>query len=285
MKLSIFPKFGAQNSVPVFAAFKKGALALGYDVVEHDLTADVYVIWSVLWNGRMAANQPIWKAAQQSGKAVIVLEVGAIHRGVTWRIGLNHINNSGFFGPVDDLIPNRSAKLGIQLKSWTTSGNNILICGQHTKSLQWQDLPHPLEWLTTTINQIKNHTTRHIVVRPHPRDWNWIVGYQQPGVTIKIPKKLQDTYDDFDFDADLTDAWAVINPSSNTGILSILEGVPAFVTNQSLAARVGNISFEQLDNPSRPPREEWLEWFCHTEWTLEEIASGLPIQRIFSSKI
>ena len=92
MKLSIFPRFGAQNSKSVFAAFTDGAKKLGYIVTEHDISADVYVIWSVLWHGRMAANKQIWDQAKRLGKPIIVLEVGCINRGKTWRIGKNHIN-------------------------------------------------------------------------------------------------------------------------------------------------------------------------------------------------
>ncbi len=285
MKLSIFPKFGAQNSKPVFAAFVEGAKKVGHTVVEHDMTADVYVIWSVLWSGRMLSNQSVWQDAQKFGKPVVVLEVGGIQRGTTWKVGLNHINNNGFFGSNTDITPGRSKKLGVVLAPWTTDGKHILICGQHTKSQQWQHMPPPVEWLDNTINQVKIHSDRPIIVRPHPRDWQWITEFKHKDVTIKIPKKLDGTYDDFDFNDDVKHAWAVINPSSNTGILSILQGVPAFVTSHSLAAPVGNLSLEQLADPLRPPREDWLEWYCHTEWTLEEIAFGTPISRIFSSKI
>ena len=66
MKLSIFPNFGALNSIPVFEAFKQGAKNIGYEVVTHDLNADVYVIWSVLWHGRMAQNKPIWDYAKKN---------------------------------------------------------------------------------------------------------------------------------------------------------------------------------------------------------------------------
>ena len=99
-------------------------------------------------------------------------------------------------------------------------------------------------------------------------------------IKINLPKKISGTYDDFNFDQDLKNAWAVINPSSNTGILSIINGVPAFVDSTSLAAPVGNLDLSTVVNPIRPRRDEWLEKFCHTEWTTEEIAQGLPILRL-----
>ena len=285
MKFSIFPRFGAHNSKSVFSAFERGVKYLGHSVTEHDMTADVMVIWSVLWHGRMAANKQIWDQAKQSGKAVLVLEVGCLNRGVTWKVGLNHINNNGYFGLASSTIPDRPRKLGIQLTPWTMEGNSILICGQHTKSEQWAALPPPIDWLKITVDTIKNHTDRPIVFRPHPRDWQWAANFSYKNVTVRIPKQLQGTYDDFNFDADLKNAWAVVNPSSNTGILSIINGVPAFVTRDSLAYTVGNVDFSKLDNPDRPLREQWLESICHTEWTLEEIAQGTPISRIFDQTV
>jgi len=282
MKLSIFPRFGAQNSKPVFAAFIDGAKKLGHTVTEHDTSADVWVIWSVLWHGRMAANKQIWDQAKRLGKIIIVLEVGCINRGKTWRIGKHHINSNGYFGLESSTITDRPKKLGIQLTPWTMSGQNILICGQHSKSEQWTTMPPPVEWLKNTIIEIKKHTNRPIVFRPHPRDCQWVSGFSQSGVSIRTPKQVQGTYDDFNFDEELKNAWAVVNPSSNTGILSVVNGVPAFVTKDSLAYVVGNVDFTNLDNPDRPRREEWLESLCHTEWTIEEIASGLPLKRLFN---
>ena len=148
MIFSIFPKFGALNSQPVFEAFTKGARTLGHIVTEHDTSADVLVIWSVLWQGRMAQNQEIWKIAKNTGKKLLILEVGGLVRGTTWRIGLGHINASGIFNNDKFLEDGRSEKLGIFLKNWRNFGEHVLICGQHSQSQQWadqhppEDLPH-----------------------------------------------------------------------------------------------------------------------------------------------
>ena len=284
MKLSIFPRFGAQNSRPVFAAFEKGAKSLGFDITEHDLNADGYVIWSVLWHGKMTQNKPIWDYAHANRKSLIVLEVGCLKRGETWKVGLNHVNNLGFFGNQINLIPKRSKKIGVTLAPWTSNGHNILICGQHTKSEQWVNRVDPVSWLKNTIDSIKSHSDKPIIFRPHPRDWNWAANFKYKDIKVRIPAHVQGTYDDLDFDKDLKNAWAVVNPSSNTGVLSVINGVPAFVGNESLAVPVVNTDFSDRDKPFRPHREEWFEKLCHTEWTIEEIAQGIPLVRIFTTK-
>ena len=52
-KFNLHERFGALNSKPVFDAFHAGANALGHDVVVNG-DDGIDVIWSVLWNGRMA---------------------------------------------------------------------------------------------------------------------------------------------------------------------------------------------------------------------------------------
>ena len=83
MKFSLWRQNGALNSRPVFDAFANSLLGAGHDVVDNDDSGDVDVIWSVLWNGRMAANKRIWQANQTNKKPTIVLEVGGNRRGIT----------------------------------------------------------------------------------------------------------------------------------------------------------------------------------------------------------
>ena len=281
MKLSIFPAYGALNSTPIFQAFRRGAEKLGHSVVEHDLTADVFVIWSVLWNGRMKPNQEIWNLAKNTGKKILILEVGGLVRGTTWRIGLNHINGNGIFGNDKNLDNVRSQKLGIFLKNWKNSGEHVLICGQHSKSEQWQSRPLPEIWIKNLVDDVKKYTDRKIVFRPHPRDFEWCQKIKNIEFEIKIPQKISGTYDDFDHDNDFKNAWCVINPSSNTGILAAIAGIPVFCENDSLAYPVSTKNLEKIETPDMPDRSTWLEKVCHTEWTVEEIEQGIPLERIF----
>lgn len=285
MKFSIFPRYGALNSKPVFEAFVKGAIKLGYEVVEHDMSADIFVIWSVLWSGRMQANQEIWKIAKKQKKPVLILEVGGLIRGTTWRVGLNHVNANGFFGNLDDLDAGRPEKLGIFLKEWKNTGENILICGQHTLSEQWSQLPLPEIWLENIVSEIKKFTDRKIVFRPHPRDYAWCQKLGKIGVEIRIPQKISGTYDDFDHHNDFAHAWCVVNLSGNTGILSAIDGIPVFSSIDSLAYPVSTKNFEKIETLDKPDRRAWLTQVCHTEWTLEEISNGEPIRRIFDKKL
>lgn len=277
MKFSTFKKFGALNSKPVFQAFEKSLIDAGYTVVDGDMSADVAVIWSVLWNGRMAANKTVWDTFRKSNRNVIVLEIGGIKRGTTWKVGLNEINRSGYFGPMG-ANSDRSVSLGLQVKPWRSDGEYILICGQHEKSLQWDGMPSMSKWVMNTIDQLQIHYDYPIIFRPHPRCKLEHIERQYKNVYRQEPQKIANTYDDYDMNFDnikFTVSW-----SSNPGIHSIINGVPAFTGPYSLAFDVACPHLLMVDNPNMPDRQQWLNDYAWTEFTLSEIQSGLPLKRL-----
>ena len=81
--VSYFPNQCARNSVPVMNAILEYLQANGYTVEANSLESDIAIIWSVLWNGRMANNQQVYEHYRQQGKPVIIVEVGALYRDVT----------------------------------------------------------------------------------------------------------------------------------------------------------------------------------------------------------
>ena len=283
MQFNLHTRFGALNSGPVFDAFRTGAHALGHTCVDN-ANSGIDVIWSVLWNGRMAGNQAIWERNILQSKPTIVLEVGGITRGSTWKVGLNGINRDAFFGDAGN-NSRRSDLLNLRLKPWRTDGEYILICGQHDKSLQWQGMPRMSQWVMDTIDEVKKHTDRTIIFRPHPRCKLPHIEHEYTNVRRQDPRFINGTYDDFDMGFD--NIWATISYSSNPGIHSILEGVPAFVSTHSLAYDAANdINFlHDIENPVRPDRTQWLNDYAWTEFTIDEIASGLPLKRLTNKLI
>jgi hypothetical protein len=279
MKISLWTQYGALNSREVFAAFANSLVANGYDVVWNDPVSDVDVIWSVLWHGRMAKNKDIWDRNQRLSKPTIVLEVGGIQRGSTWKVGLNGINKDAYFGDVG-MDSSRAISLGIKLKPWRTDGKYILICGQHDKSLQWQGMPRMSNWFLNTYDEIRKHTDRPIIFRPHPRCRLPEIERGLRHVFRQEPQHVNGTYDSFDMG--FNDIHCTISYSSNPGVHSVIEGVPAFVSTHSLAYDVANdIDFlHDIENPVMPDRTQWLNDYAHTEYTIEEISQGIPLKRL-----
>ena len=274
MKFGIFNNFGARNSVPVFDAFQQGLARLGFVSSPHDLSADVAVIWSTVWAGRMKANHAVWQEFRQSGRPVIVLEVGMLDREITWKLG---IDGTGYGCYADtDLDPHRPEKLGIVPRPWRSQGDHILIAMQRTDSEQWKNMPTGEVWLQHTVDHIRQNTDRPIVIRNHPRQSVPV----PTGCLHWQPKSIFNSYDSFDFENSISNAWAVINHNSGPGSQSIIAGIPAFVHCSSLSASVGNLSYDSINNPVMPDRSQWLIEVSHTEWTIPEIASGYPLERL-----
>ena len=274
MRFSIYDNFGARNSGAVFAAFRQGLESLGFQHASHDSNADVAVIWSVVWAGRMKPNQQVWQQFRNRGRPVIVLEVGLLDRGRTWKMAVNGTGSYAFHGHGIDL--DRPKKLGIKTTPWRTTGDHVVICTQRTDSLQWQGQPDVAAWLADLRNRLRLYTQRPLRLRPHPRQRVPVIA----GFDIDPPRSMAGTYDSFDLEHGLHQAWAVINHNSGPGVQAIIGGVPAFVDASSLAAPVANFDLANIETPSKPDRGAWLLQLCHTEWTLEEIASGWPIERL-----
>jgi len=280
MKFSLFTNNGALNSAPVFEAFAQGCGQLGHEVVYNDNNADVAVIWSVLWHGRMTANKNVWELFRKQNKPVIVLEVGALKRGIMWKVGVNGINREANFGPVGN-NSERADSLGLKLKPMRESKEgHILICTQHDKSHQWRSTPPISNWVIETISTLRQHTDREIIIRPHPRCKLDGIQHEFDNVKLQRPEHIQGTYDDFDLD--LTNTYAVVNWSSNPATLATIEGIHAFVGPESLAWDVANPVLVNIENPIVYDRQQWLNNLAYSEWSVPEISQGIPLKRLTS---
>lgn len=281
MRIAYFPNQVALNGRTVMPAFLDGCRYNGISPVANSMDADMAVIWSMLWAGRMANNQQIWNHYRAQNKPVIVIEVGMLNRNRTWRVGINGVNAKGYFGSknMDDV---RRRSFGVDLRPWRTRGQHILIATQRSDSAQWQGMPPVQQWIDTVISQIRSVSDRPICLRVHPRQKLQRIW---PGVDIDVAKKLAGTYDEFDFERVLEDCWAVINWSSNPGPQAILHGVPAFVGPDSLANPVAMNDLAQIETPLTPDRDQWFNDLCYTEWTTEELSRGLPVQRLLHTKM
>jgi len=280
MKISVYTKFGPINSKKVFDAFIESLKNAGDEVqLNEDKNSDVAVIWSVLWQGRMIGYQKIWNECQNKNKPVVVLEVGGIKRNETFKIGINGVNREADFAN-QHVDAERWKKFNIELKPWQSTGDIIIICGQHHRSHQWRNNPSMNIWFEQQINDIRKYTTRPILVRPHPRNPVGIDLKKWKNVSYKPPQRDYNTIDDTDFKEILKHAWAIINHSSNPAMTAVFNGIPVFVSEASLSYDVGNTSLANINNPKMPGRQTWANRLAYTEWTTEEIKQGLPWKRI-----
>ena len=276
MNIAYFPNQCALNSGPVMTAVINSLQHAGHVCVENNWSADAAIIWSALWAGRMRANKQVYETYRAQNRPVIIVDVGALYRGQTWKIAVNHINGLGHYGHTENLDLDRPRKLGISLALNLSRNPTILIVAQHRHSLQLADQDHE-NWILQQINEIRQMSDRPIVVRPHPRSSLRLATLPEL-VTIEKPQKINNTYDSFNLHFDYH---AVVNFCSGPGIQAAISGTRPIVGAHSLAAPVA-VNVNNIDQPYTVDRDHWLIEICHTEYTLNEINRGVWINRLGS---
>jgi len=278
MRVAYFPNQCALNSVPVMQAILDSLRSAGHTVEQNSMDADAAVIWSVLWAGRMAANQAIWDHYRQENRPVIVVDIGALYRGETWKIALNTVTADGYYGHLEQLDLDRPKRLGISLAINLSNNPKIVVAAQHARSLQVVNLASTEAWITDQVQQLQQVTDRPIVIRTHPRSRLEIDSMQglPKNVIIEHPQKLLNTYDSYNL---AFDCYAMVNYNSGPGIQAALAGTRPIVDRTSLAWPVG-IDIKDIELPYTVDRDQWLVEICHTEYTLKEIEQGQWITRL-----
>jgi len=262
------------------AAIKEGLDKLGHTILEHNDKADMAVICSTLWLGKMFPNKAIYHMYRKSDRDVLIYDAGALIRGQTWRLGLNAVNAEGYFGPIGNDMARRNL-LGVELTPWQKRAGPLVICAQQPRSHHWRDMPGVPLWCTRIIETAKKHNWKRIIVRPHPRSGIVHSDIRATGARIEFAKKTGE--DTFDFEKVLESAAAIVSYSSNPGIIAAIKGVPIFVGNRSLAYPVRNGELDTLILKNYLDREQWFNDFVYTEWLEEEFKTGAPMARLLNS--
>ena len=163
-----------------------------------------------------------------------------------------------------------SKDLRISLKPWRTQGNHILICLQRNGGWSMRGLD-VIQWMNSTILEIRKYSKRPIVVRAHPGDKK-IGGYlkiNHKSVSLSINPDLRD---------DLRNAWATVVYNSSPSVASIIEGVPAFLTDpqpeHSQSVEVANTDISRIEDPTMIDRQSWIERLSMCHWKFDELKSG-----------
>jgi hypothetical protein len=259
-----------------------GLYANGDQTTKDFKDADVIVIWSVLFAGRMAPNRDIWVDAIRSGKPVVVLEVGALKRGESWKVGIGGINRKAqFVKPFED---NRFENFGINVEPWKTGEGYITLFTQRPDSQQWEGMCSVEEWCKTAIKHIRKHSDRKILIRPHPRDhitkWHTLQGIED--CYFAFPEQIG--HDKFNHEQVFKSTYASLNHSSGPSIQTALAGIHTVCSYDSLAYDVSD-TIQNIETPLNKDRTEWLQMLAHTEWFIPEIEKGIPWKHLRTSLI
>jgi hypothetical protein len=169
-----------------------------------------------------------------------------------------------------------SQDLKISLKEYRTTGDHILLCLQRNGGWSMGNFDVQ-DWAIETINTIRSHTDRPIVIRPHPGDKSAreYLDPANPKCKIKFSKAVRLSSNKNLVD-DLKNCWAAVNYNSSPVVGAAIEGVPIFVMDpaKSQCAEIANTDLTQIENPLMPNRQQWVERLSMFHWNFDELKSG-----------
>jgi hypothetical protein len=282
--LSSLPRIADRNrKVDVLQAFAQGATAAGartilqgqYQTVPAKLAVILGWVGTTIAGPHIQLRKTAIAEQQQTGRKVMSIDGScfkfAYPDSVFLRYSLDGVyyntNNYVNQNSTDSKWNTINHQLTRELQPWRTNGQHILVCGQRDGGWAMKGLDMPA-WTLETVKQIRQHTDRPIVVRPHPKNpINANLFRNFANVSMSRHILLQQ---------DLSNAWASVFFNSSSCVASILAGVPVFASDPDCVAwQVANRELSQIEKPLTPTREQWLWDLSAAHWTDHESRAGL----------
>lgn len=214
----------------------------------------------------------IMRRQKQAGGRTVVIDSGYVKRGMEptsyYMVGFDGINGWADFRN-KGMPSDRWDELGTELKLWRDDGEAVILCGQvpWDASVQALDM---LDWLPDTAREIRARTQRKVIYRPHP------AARQHPGGVPGCETSTRPLAED------LAIAHCVVCYNSNSAVEAIIDGVPAIVLgNGAMSEAVAERSLDNIEQPRRPDRKQWVYDLAYCQWQPQEMAQGKAWRHLF----
>ncbi len=162
---------------------------------------------------------------------------------------------------------------------WKQDGEYILLCMQKVgdASLRGADV---FTWTEETVSQIRRHTDRKIIIRPHPL-------YRRSTLHNLLKEKVLTVPNVYWQEADVTkpgfipiaeqlkNAWCTVTYSSGTGIDAVINGIPNVACDSgSMVYDVSSKEISEVENPFTGDKSLWANQISYCQWSIDEFESG-----------
>lgn len=255
--------------------------------------ADVYFQVNIQKN--KTKNNTAFNYISKQNKPVLVCESNLFRKNsypITdercyYRLGWGHFLRSGNFNNTHS-PPDRWNKIqqlqNLEVKQWRTWGEHIVIVlqkpGDSTLNSLYSVYGKYENWIEETIDKIRKHTNRKILIRPHLHTTK--LNYKQfesKEKNVEISKVFKDRTKlegGQSLEQDYKDAFAVVGYNSNSLVESTLEGIPTFpLSDESIVWDISNQNIQNIESPdTNIDRTQWCYDAGYMIWTKEEIANG-----------
>jgi hypothetical protein len=244
-------------------AFLAGLKAADYEVstgLRDPRPGDVLCAWN-----RYGTAEDVAGKFERAGGRVLIVENGYIgkdHLGrQLYAIAEGQHNGAGrWFRRTDT---RRFHDLGVAVQSWRAVGNHILVTAQ--RGIGSRSMASPYHWAEDVARRLAQRTKRAVRIRPHPEDRS----------APKVPP----------LEEDLEGAHAVVTWASGAAVKALIAGIPVFYEAPHWilegAARKG---IDDIENPWLGDRTPHLERMAWGQWSVDEIASGLPFRLLLEKR-
>ena len=179
----------------------------------------------------------------------------------TWTsCGFNGLNGNADFqnadSPTDRWRPHIK-----RMEPWRTdAGDYILIMGQVAGDASIQDVDIN-EWYRDVYAEAKSAFNLPIYFRPHP-----LSRREVPFPNINLLSG--------DLKTSISNAHLVVTYNSNSGVDSILAGVPTVAYDKGSMAR--GVAMHEIESVTvMPGRQQWANDLAYCQWTMDEIKDGI----------
>jgi lipopolysaccharide biosynthesis glycosyltransferase len=197
------------------------------------------------------------RACQEQGRDFYYVDTGYFGNGrkkLYHRITKNAMQN---IGPVIDRPGDRLEATGISLTKFRP-GSKILLCPPSAKVMVFYDLDLD-QWVADTINEIKKHTDREIVIRLKK-------GRAERVSTDTMAMALSE------------DIHCLVTFNSIAATEALLLGKPAFTLGPNAAQSLCLSDLSKIEHPYIPTLDEVYKWASHlaySQFTENEMRTGL----------
>lgn len=249
---------------------------LGYKFCDEQHMERQRQFWSIINTFRGEC----YKKCVETKKRMLCIDSGLLNfkRGFNvsdnvYQVGWDSIKGLGKYYNVNS-PSDRWQKLGKELKDWDYSGIYIVIFGQ----VRWGVGSQHIDikgWYRNTINRlIDNEVPNKILLRCHPNSQD--EPFPKKEINIKFSKGQSTFLEDID------KALCTISFSSHSIVEAVLNGRPSFCCSKLSMGYplfyledIGTCVTAQKAMPDRERTLQWLYDLCYTQWSVEEINSGL----------
>ena len=249
---------------PLIEAFEHGLKRHNVIVESTKFPNQINCDLAVCWNHR---NHRLFKQQRQSGRDYLCLERGFIGNRMEWTaLCFNGLNGNADWSHCENSPPDRAFQYhSDKMQDYCLNPEGVfLIIGQvpGDASILHVDMPG---WYQQMIAKAKtDYADTRIIFRPHPLCVERHIETVPEGVDGVSDKTLAD---------DFKRAAICVTMNSNTGVESVLAGVPTIAYDPGAMAY--DVTPHQItEDHEMIDRTQWFFDLAYKQWNREELANG-----------